>query len=105
KKALRAIRESKGIAVTVSDNEILKAQRDLASREGLFVEPASASTIAGLRKLLELNIVKNDDLVVCIATGHGLKDPDAVLKSMDYYSISEIEADPKSLIDLLKGGL
>ncbi|MCS7115890.1 MAG: threonine synthase [Nitrososphaerota archaeon] len=105
KKALRAIRESKGIAVTVSDNEILKAQRDLASREGLFVEPASASTIAGLRKLLELNIVKNDDLVVCIATGHGLKDPDAVLKSMDYYSISEIEADTKSLIDLLKGGL
>ncbi len=81
KKAMRAIRESKGTAETVTDQEILEAQRMLARHEGLFVEPASASSIAGLRKLLELGKIDKDDTTVCVATGHGLKDPDIVMQT------------------------
>jgi threonine synthase len=72
KKAVSAIRESNGHAGTVTDAEILRAQRDLAELEGLFVEPASAAPIAYLRK----HRVRGT--VVAVATGHGLKDPDAV---------------------------
>jgi len=81
KKALRAIYESKGTAVQVSDEEITKAQKDLASKEGIGVEPASAASVAGLRKLAENGEVEKDETVVCITTGHLLKDPEAVLRA------------------------
>jgi threonine synthase len=74
-KVLPAIKESHGTAETVSDKEILGAQRDLASKEGIFVEPASAASIAGLRKSREAGRIDRSDLVVCVTTGHGLKDP------------------------------
>jgi len=77
-KVLRAINESHGTAETVSDKEILEAQRDLASKEGIFVEPASAASIAGLRKSREAGRIDRSDLVVCVTTGHGLKDPSVV---------------------------
>ena len=65
---------------TVTDTEILQAQKDLARREGIFVEPAGASSFAGLRKLLEQRAVEKDEEVVCVATGHGLKDPEIVTR-------------------------
>ncbi len=74
-KVLKAIDESKGTAETVSDSEILQAQRALAAKEGIFVEPASAASIAGLRKIRESGDIDRSDLVVCVTTGHGLKDP------------------------------
>jgi threonine synthase len=74
-KVLHAINESHGTAEIVSDREILNAQKDLASKEGIFVEPASAASIAGLRKSREANTIDRSDLVVCVTTGHGLKDP------------------------------
>jgi threonine synthase len=74
-KVLSAIKESDGSAETVSDVEILEAQRELASKEGIFVEPASAASIAGLRKTREAGRIDRSDLVVCVTTGHGLKDP------------------------------
>ncbi len=74
-KAVAAIRDSGGLAATVSDDEILAAQRELAQREGLFVEPASAAPIAYLKKH-----GIDAGTVVCVTTGHGLKDPDAVLR-------------------------
>ncbi|HDI42478.1 MAG TPA: threonine synthase [Candidatus Bathyarchaeota archaeon] len=80
KKALRAIRESKGTAVAVSDSEIVEAQKLLARLEGVFVEPASAASIAGLRRLLEEGIIDRDESVVCITTGHGLKDPEEAVR-------------------------
>ncbi len=80
KKALNAIRESHGTAETLTDAEILDAQRMLAQIEGLFVEPASASSIAGLKKLVENGEVDKDERVVCVTTGHGLKDPDVAVK-------------------------
>jgi threonine synthase len=74
-KVLPAINESHGTAETVSDKEIIDAQRDLASKEGIFVEPASAASIAGLKKSRDAGRIDRSDLVVCVTTGHGLKDP------------------------------
>jgi threonine synthase len=75
-KALPGIRETGGTAVAVPDEEITEAQRDLAG-EGVGVEPASAASVAGLRKLREAGTVGADEDVVCLTTGHLLKDPDA----------------------------
>ncbi len=77
RKALAAIKDSGGDAGTVSDAEILDAQQLLARTEGLFVEPASATPIALLRK----TALKDVRRVVCVTTGHGLKDPDALSKA------------------------
>jgi len=83
KKAVNAIRESHGTAETVTDEEILDAQKMLARIEGIFVEPASASSIAGLKKLVKNGVIDRDERVVCIATGHGLKDPDTAIKQCE----------------------
>jgi threonine synthase len=83
KKAVNAIRESQGTAETVTDEEILDAQKTLARVEGIFVEPASASSIAGLKKLVCKGVVGADEKVVCITTGHGLKDPDTAIKQSE----------------------
>jgi threonine synthase len=80
KKAVNAIRVSGGTAETVTDDEILDAQKTLSRLEGLFVEPASASSIAGLKKLVENGTIDKDERVVCVTTGHGLKDPDAAIR-------------------------
>jgi threonine synthase len=80
KKAINAIRDSGGTAETVTDKEILEAQKTLSHLEGLFVEPASASSIAGLKKLVENGTIDKDSRVVCVTTGHGLKDPDTAIK-------------------------
>jgi len=77
RKAVAAIVDSGGDAGAVSDEEILDAQRLLARAEGLFVEPASATPIALLRKFA----LKDVRRVVCVTTGHGLKDPDALHKA------------------------
>ena len=79
KKAMNAIHDSHGTAETVTDKEILDAQRILARIEGIFVEPASASSIAGLKKLVKNGVINRDELVVCVTTGHGLKDPDTAV--------------------------
>nr|QNO48643.1 threonine synthase [Methanosarcinales archaeon ANME-2c ERB4]QNO50141.1 threonine synthase [Methanosarcinales archaeon ANME-2c ERB4] len=79
-KALRAIRESGGLAISVTDDEIIQAQRDLASLEGIGVEPASATSVAGMRKLLADGTIDSDERIVCITTGHLLKDPTEVVE-------------------------
>lgn len=75
-KAFRALKESRGIAEVVSDEEILEAQRSLGKR-GIGVEPASAAAYAGYLKLLG-NEISRDERVVLVATGHALKDPDSI---------------------------
>jgi len=74
--AERARDESGGAIDMVSDEEILEAYRCLAQLEGVFGEPASAASVAGLIKMAERAVVKAGDTVVCTITGHGLKDPD-----------------------------
>jgi threonine synthase len=79
-KALPGIRNTGGTAVAVSDPEITAAQRHLAS-EGVGVEPASAASLAGLKKLRREGVVDDDERVVCLTTGHLLKDPDAAYEA------------------------
>ncbi len=78
-KALRAIKESNGIALAVYDEEIIQAQKDLARLEGIGVEPASAASIAGVKNLFKNGQIDKDEKTVCIATGHVLKDPDEIV--------------------------
>jgi len=75
-KALPGVRETGGTAVAVEDEAITEAQRALA-RQGIGVEPASAASLAGLRKLRAEGVVDADERVVCLTTGHLLKDPEA----------------------------
>ena len=74
--AVAARDESGGRIDAVSDVEILAAYRDLARLEGLFCEPASAASVAGMRRAVAAGEVDADALVVCVLTGNGLKDPD-----------------------------
>jgi len=74
--ALQAIRESKGTAVSVSDKEIVDAVSLLARLEGIFAEPASATTVAGLKKHVDEGNIDYSDKVVCVITGMGLKYPE-----------------------------
>jgi len=99
KKAVNAIHESKGTAETVTDEEILDAQKILARIEGIFVEPASASSIAGLKKLVNNGVISKDERVVCITTGHGLKDPDTAIKQSE--KPVEVEAEISAIENAL----
>ncbi|HEX7172120.1 MAG TPA: threonine synthase [Candidatus Limnocylindria bacterium] len=76
--ALGARDESGGLIESVSDDEILDAQRMIVSLEGVFCEPASAAGVAGVRRLASEGRIGGGQTVVCVLTGHGLKDPDAV---------------------------
>ena len=76
--AIAARDESGGVIEAVTDEEILAAQRDIVRLEGIFCEPASAASVAGVRRLAGEGHVARDETVVCILTGHGLKDPDIV---------------------------
>lgn len=79
--AVEAAGESNGAIDMVTDDEILDAYRFLASAEGVFCEPASAASVAGLRKFAAEGKVERGSLVVCVLTGHGLKDPDTAIKA------------------------
>ena len=99
KKAVRAVKESEGLVEKVSDKEILEAQRLLAQQEGLFVEPASAASIAGLIKLVRRGLISKNELVVCILTGHGLKDPNIILRR--FPRPIEVEASEEAVINAI----
>jgi threonine synthase len=78
RQAVAARDESGGMIEAVSDDEILEAQRLVARLEGVFCEPASAAGVAGVRRLAAKQRIGPGETVVCVLTGHGLKDPDAV---------------------------
>ena len=80
-KALRAISESHGVVVNVSDEEILAAMRLLGSKAGVFAEPAGATGTAGVKKAVELGLIERDASVVSIVTGNGLKDVANAIKA------------------------
>ncbi len=99
-KALRAIRETGGTALSVTDDEILAMQRDLARKEGIGVEPASAASVAGIKKMAEEGLLDRDERIVCVVTGHLLKDPETVIKQCE--PPVEIDADLESLLSVLR---
>lgn len=82
KTAVAAADESGGQINYVTDDEILTAYKTIASREGIFAEPASAASIAGVYKLHREGYFKGGETVVCVLTGHGLKDPNIAIKSI-----------------------
>jgi len=78
--AVNAAKESQGQINYVTDDEILSAYRQIAAKEGIFAEPASAASIAGVMKLHREGYFKGGETVVCVLTGHGLKDPNNAIK-------------------------
>lgn len=79
--AVKAVIESKGVCIEVSDEKILEAIRTAAETTGVFTEPAGATSIAGFEKLAASGILKENETAVCLATGNGLKDIDSALKA------------------------
>lgn len=80
--ARRAVMESRGFSITVSDREILRGQRTLAEQTGVFAEPAAAATVAALRKLQGSDLLDRKEQIVLLITGHGLKDVEAALSTI-----------------------
>ena len=102
KSAVAARDESGGVIDYVTDEEILSAYKSLAVREGIFGEPASAASVAGLIKKAKSGINFSDKKVVCVITGTGLKDPDTALKSA--HTIPEIPADLETIEKIIVRG-
>jgi threonine synthase len=80
--AVNAAKESGGQVNYVTDEQILHAYRTIAAKEGIFAEPASAASIAGVMKLKKEGYFSGGESVVCVLTGHGLKDPNIAIKSV-----------------------
>ncbi len=90
-RAVAARDESGGVIEAVTDDQILAAYRVLATKEGIFGEPASAASVAGLLKVTGQGVNLKDKKVVCIITGTGLKDPDTAIQ----YARPPIEVPPQ----------
>jgi threonine synthase len=99
KPAENARDESGGLIDMVTDEEILKAYSMLASREGIFTEPASASSLAGVIRMKDRGLFVGGETVVCTLTGHGLKDPD---RAITYAKAPiKVKAEKESVVSLL----
>ena len=79
-RAVRAVRETGGAYLTVSDDEILAAIPELARSAAVFSEPAGATAYAGLKKAVAAGMVKSNETIVCLITGNGLKDVASAMK-------------------------
>jgi threonine synthase len=100
-KALLALKESRGIAESVTDEEIIEAQKLLARKLGVGVEPASAASVAGLKKLVEAGEIDRSERIVCVTTGHALKDPEIIFHR--YEKPIEIEPSIEALEKVING--
>jgi threonine synthase len=101
--AVNAEKESGGIIDMVTDDEIVDAYRLLAAKEGVFCEPASAASVAGLIKYGKKKFFKEKKTlnIVCVLTGHGLKDPDRAIKSVDFKPIV-VKPDLRSIMKIIE---
>ena len=97
--AMAAREESGGTFLAATDDELLAAYRLVARDEGVFVEPASAASVAGLLKAVEDGWVRPGSTVVCTVTGHGLKDPDTALRDMP--AVTALPVDPAAVVAAL----
>jgi threonine synthase len=101
KSAVAARDESGGKIDAVTDEEILNAYKLIASTEGIFCEPASAASFAGVIKLYKENYFKHGVSVVCTLTGSGLKDPDTVFRVAE--EPLKVKADIKAVEAAIEG--
>ncbi|HRU81459.1 MAG TPA: pyridoxal-phosphate dependent enzyme, partial [Candidatus Methanomethylicus sp.] len=101
-KAVNAIKESNGAYDAVSDDEIIETQRIIACLEGIGVEPASAASVAGVRKAASIGEIDADAEVVCVCTGHLLKDPEEVISICG--KPIEVPPDLKAVSEMLSPG-
>ena len=97
-KAVAARDESKGTIGCVTDEKIVEAYKLIASCEGVFAEPASAASVAGLIQAHEKGLVKAGSDIVCVLTGNGLKDPDNAIK----FANAEVQKASAEYKDVLK---
>lgn len=101
KGAVAARDESGGVIEAVTDDEIIEAYKFIAVREGIFCEPASAASLAGVIKLSKQNFFSEGDTIVCTLTGNGLKDPDNALKVSK--APVKVKANIKAVEEVLMG--
>lgn len=101
KSAEEAAKTSGGFIDMVSDEEILEAYALVARSEGVFCEPASAASIAGVLKYAAKGFFKEEDRIVCVLTGHGLKDPDNAIRKIS--KPVSVPADQEAVLDLVFG--
>ncbi len=98
-KAIDAKNSSQGDFLDVSDNEIIEAYKLLGKEEGIFCEPASAASVAGLLK--RKNEIIDGSKIVCVLTGNGLKDPDCAIKNNDAIFRSNLEPDINTIAKVM----
>ncbi|NQD68456.1 threonine synthase [Bacillus haikouensis] len=100
--AVDALKESNGHIDEVTDEEILDAYRFLAKKEGIFAEPASCASIAGVKKSLDNGVLEKGSKVVAVLTGNGLKDP---VTAMEYSPVQPVKLpnDREKVKDYIKG--
>ena len=103
-KATKALEESQGLIDSVTDDEILEAYQMMTSKEGIFSEPASNASIAGLIKLHRAGKLTKGQTVVAVLTGNGLKDPDTAISLLDN-PIQPLPNDRESIVNYIKGVL
>ncbi|MFZ4450825.1 threonine synthase [Salibacterium aidingense] len=103
-KAVEAAEESEGAISYVTDEEILEAYQLLAQREGIFAEPASCASIAGLKKQLENGEISKGSKVVCVLTGNGLKDPSTAIDTVTVKP-TVIPNSEEAFLEKIKGGV
>jgi len=97
-KAKQVKQESKGDFQSVTDEEIINAYKLLA-KEGVFCEPASAASLAGLIK--NKNRIQKESIIVCVLTGNGLKDPDCAIKNNDAVFRKNVEPSLQNIVKIL----
>lgn len=102
--ALNALDESNGTILAATDEEILKAYQLLASTEGVFAEPASCASIAGLKKQVESGMIEKGSTVVAVLTGNGLKDPETAI-SVNEHKAQLVPEDMERFWEDLKKGV
>lgn len=104
KTAVQAAEESSGLIDAVSDAEILEAYRLLALQEGIFAEPASCASLAGVKKQLKKGRIKRGSRIVCVLTGNGLKDPNTAMDTVQVKP-TVLDNDYEQLVNKLKEGV
>jgi len=102
-KLMKIVRESKGDFVLTNDNEVLLAQQDMSQLASVFTEPSGAIPVASLESLLKDGKISEDEVVVCVATGTGLKDPHSA--TLLFPNLPAIDAEMSEISAFLDSGI